>query len=349
MDSSNAQGSTAVVEFLSADEPGLEVVDVVNGDLATAMEGDVASGLGAPPGERFIPPTYLYDRRGSEIYEEITRLPEYYPTRVETSILKREARAIREFAGPSEIVELGSGSSTKTRLLLDAWGARSRPVTYVPIDVSHTMLEASARTLREDYAELRVLGLAGRYHEALALLPADPARTVVFLGGTIGNFDDAEQDAFFRGLGARMAPGANLLIGFDRCAHPRKPAEVIRVAYDDAAGVTAQFNENLLRRLNRELDADFDPDRWTYRAFYDESLHRVEMYLESAERQSVAIGSLDRSFEFAEGERVLTELSRKYDPDELAAWFTKRGFEPVRRWGDEADYFCVQLLRWTGA
>jgi L-histidine Nalpha-methyltransferase len=298
---------------------------------------------------RFIaaaePRPYFYDLAGSRIYEEITALPEYYPTRTEAGILAGCAGALRRRLGPARLVELGSGSSQKTRLLLDAWGAADEPTLYAPIDVSAGMLQASAEALVADYPALRVLALAGRYEDGLAALPPSPRALYTFLGGTIGNFAPDAQDAFARLIAARMSPGAHLLLGFDRRPNAKKSARRIFEAYNDAAGVTARFNLNLLVRLNRELGADFRVDRFAHVAPYNEELDRIEMYLESLEDQEVFVPALGRAYRFARGERILTEISRKHDAEELAAWFEARGFSCEEGFGDRGGLFGVLLLR----
>jgi dimethylhistidine N-methyltransferase len=316
------------------------------------MAREVLSGL-SDPVQKWVPPTYFYDREGSEIYEEITELPEYYPTRTEAALLRRILPELRHLVRPTQIVELGSGSSTKTRLLFEVFASFSQtgsatanagaaPV-YIPIDVSRSMLERTARRLVEEYPPLRVLGLCGQYEDALPALPPSGSRLVVFLGGTIGNFTPAFQSTFFTRLGLFMRPGNQLLLGFDRRAHKGKPASLIVEAYNDRSGVTARFNLNLLRRLNRELGADFDLSGFAHRAIYSERSDQIEMHLISQREQMVHIPN-GGTFRFRQGETLLTELSRKFDPAELAVWFARHGFHCVERWTDDGQLFGLMLL-----
>jgi dimethylhistidine N-methyltransferase len=332
-----------VAAFLEAAEPAWQVVPVDQGGAPDRMRREVGQGL-ADRRQPWLSPTYFYDAQGSRLYEVITTLPEYYPTRTEAGLLAAIAGELSALCAPAEVVELGSGSSTKTETVLTALGASTRPLTYLPIDVSPTMLHASARRLVERFARLRVLGLAGTYEEAFKALPPATNRLFMFLGGTIGNFPQAYQESFFAHLAAVMRPGNRLLLGFDRRAHAGKPATVIEAAYDDSRGVTAQFNLNMLTHLNAALEADFDTRLWAHQSRYDAETHQVEMYLVSLEDQVVTIPGLGRSYVFRRGTRILTEISRKFDPDELAAWFEARGFQRVRHWGDERDYVGMLLL-----
>jgi L-histidine Nalpha-methyltransferase len=328
--------------FLAASSPRSLVLDV--GSRVEHLREDIANGF-AIPGRRSIPCTYFYDQVGSEIYEEITRLPEYYPTRTEAAILRAVAPELHRRLGASWILELGSGSSSKTRLLLDAWRAGTASALYTPIDVSREMLRSTAEALCADYPSLRVLALLGRYEDALAALPTCEDALVCFLGGTLGNFEPDAQARFFQNLAGRMAPGSHLLLGFDRRPHTGKPARRIYEAYNDAAGVTARFNLNLLARINRELGANFRVERFAHIAPYNEPKAQIEMYLESLDDQEVAIEALSRSYVFSRGERILTEISRKYDPKALAGWFGERGFSCVEIFSDDAGLFGLLLLR----
>ena len=337
-----------VTRFLAAPDAASRVVPVDLGNAAERMRREVLAGL-SDAAQPWVPPTYFYDARGSALYEAITALPEYYPTRTEAALLGAIAGDLAQLGSPRQVVELGSGSSTKTRAILDALGARRQPMTYVPIDVSAGMLSASAEALVAEYPQLRVLGLAGQYEDGFRALPPATDRLFVFLGGTIGNFPPEVQSAFFAQLAAVMRPGNRLLLGFDRRAHAGKPAEVIRAAYNDAQGVTAEFNLNMLVHLNQALDGDFEPGLWAHQAVYDEATHQVEMYLLSLEDQVVTMPPLGRSFVFRRGRRILTELSRKHDPQELADWCAQRGFRCVRQWTDEREYVGLLLLERTSA
>lgn len=330
--------------FLSVQQAGYQVLRLARNEQDDRMALDVAEGLGVP-GQKTLPCSYLYDARGSELYERITVLPEYYPTRTEASLLRQAATDIRSLTGALSLAELGSGSSAKTRVLLDAWQADQLPVTYIPIDISESMLSGAAEQLVSEYARLQVLGLAGHYEDALQVLPPDERRLYLFLGGTIGNFSESLQTVFFNRLRHAMPAGTHLLLGFDRQPHAQKPYQVIEQAYNDAQGVTAAFNLNMLRHINARLGADFDLSRWRHRAPYNRQLHRIEMHLESTVAQEVCIAALDRRYAFAAGERILTEISRKFDPQALGNWFEALGYHSVRHWSDRQGLFGLMLLR----
>jgi len=331
----------AVKDFLDGHEP-LAVIALPGEDLKDRMRREVLEGLSAPVRPQ-ISPTYLYDARGSELYERITALPEYYPTRTEARLLEQIAPMLAAGVSATQLVELGSGSSAKTRLLLDAFHGASRRLTYVPIDISQEMLAETAERLVAAYPGLRVLALAAPFDEALALLPPCEHRLVAFLGGTLGNFTPEQQEAFFERLGAVMGAGNHLLLGFDRRDNAGKPPSLIEAAYNDAQGVTAEFNLNLLTRLNRELGADFEVGRWRHRARYVEAQQQIEMLLESRIDQDVRVAG--RVFRFRAGEGILTEISRKFDPEELAAWLAIRGFALQTCWMDPDERFGLMLLR----
>lgn len=332
--------------FLSTSGPRLSVLKLQHDEAGVRMRAEVAAGLGSQP--RCIPPTYFYDAAGSALYEAITRLDEYYPTRTEAELLQRLAPQLARALGNPELVELGSGSSHKTRILLEAFSAHGRGLTYVPIDVSHAMLLETAERLVTQYPTLRVMGLAGQFEDALDMLPPSSQRLVLFLGGTIGNFTPTYQEAFFTRLADGMAPGSHLLLGFDRRPHARKPASRIRAAYNDSRGITARFNLNLLARLNRELGADFRLAAWRHRAHYNPLEHQIEMYLESQEAQEVTLEALGLTVRFEPQEAILTEISRKFDPSELAGWFEDRGFRAIQHCTDEQQDFSLMLFRRDG-
>jgi dimethylhistidine N-methyltransferase len=336
---------SAVRDFLASDSPRVRVIEVPVGDLRERMRQDVLEGLDDPVMPS-IPPTYFYDAEGSKLYEQITRLPEYYPTRTEARLLSQIVPCLAEMLEVKELVELGSGSAAKTRVILDAFRAGDRPLTYIPIDISRTMLRRTAENLAQSYPALRVLGLAAPFEDALSLLHPQPDRLLLFLGGTLGNFSPAAQDAFFTALSGAMAPGNHLLLGFDRRAHAGKPEHVIAEAYNDRQGVTARFNANLLARLNRELGADFRLERWRHRAIYNASEHQIEMWLDSQADQTVHLA--DRSYCFRAGAGILTEISRKFDPEELAAALAIRGLVMRACWMDDRETYGLLLVRRAG-
>lgn len=334
--------------YLADVKPGIQIVRAgEESNIHAKMAMEVSEGLGRV-GRKTLPCTYFYDKTGSALYEQITKLPEYYPTRCEAEILQTHAAELVELLNAptitSTLVELGSGSSTKTRILLDHWSAKTYPVTYIPIDVSESMLAESAEALSLDYPSLQVMALAGRYEEALSLLTPGPERLFLFLGGTIGNFSPGFQNIFFMNLAKHMGPGAKLLIGFDRIPHGKKPIDVIYRAYNDHQQVTAAFNRNILAHINTELHADFRLSYWKHEAVYNKDEQQIEMYLESTRFQRVEVDALRKTYVFEPGERILTEISRKFDPDELIDWFEKMGYRCLADWTDESEFVSVLLL-----
>ncbi len=300
-----------------------------------SIRSDVRIGLTSTPKE--LPPKWFYDDLGSELFDQITRLPEYYPTRREWEILRREAPHVADF-GAEIFIELGSGTSEKTRTLLDAMvpaGLR----TYVPFDVSEGMLARQAHLLVAEYPRLRIHGMVADFEHHMGTWPSGGRHLVAFLGGTIGNLDPGERKAFLAELVSHMAPGDGLLLGTDLI---KDPARLV-AAYDDSQGVTARFNLNVLNVINRSLHADFDPDQFVHRAHWNESEHRIEMYLDSLTDQRVRIEDLDLEVEFAAGEAMLTEISTKFDRDELARELSRAGLELERFWTDEAGDFALSL------
>jgi dimethylhistidine N-methyltransferase len=309
--------------------------------------GDVLRGLTSTP--RYLLPQYFYDDLGSALFEAICHLPEYYPTRCETEILQSFATEIVHAFGPSvRIVELGSGSARKTRHLLAALLQQQRHLTYIPVDIDPGVLVTSARELLGEQPRLEIAAIASDYRDPDAALrpllpPARPGeRTIVlFLGSSIGNLASAEAGAMLSSLRRLLTPGDALLLGADLV----KPRQLLEPAYDDALGVTAAFNRNLLSRINRELGGDFDLSSFAHRAFFNEVAARVEMHLVSTRAQSVRIAALDVTIDFAEGESIHTENSHKYDERSIAALAHGSGFTPERRWTDANGWFCDVLLR----
>ncbi|MDB4875856.1 MAG: hypothetical protein JWM41_2302 [Gemmatimonadetes bacterium] len=291
------------------------------------MLAEVRAGLERTPRE--LPPKYFYDERGSNLFEEITRLPEYYLTRAEREILLAHALEIVSITAPRTLVELGAGSAAKTRILIGAMQSRVANVTYVPVDVSEEFLQQTRDALLRENPTLDVEPVVADIGASLDL-PATLAEPALFafLGSTIGNFDWTGAVSLLRRVRAQMRPGDRFLLGTDL----RKDRATIEAAYNDSAGVTAEFNRNMLRVLNAELGANFDPERFEHRAFYDEEHHRIEMHLHSIGAQTVELPGIG-SIAFDDGENICTELSHKYDReavDTLAAtarlrvthWFT---------------------------
>ena len=314
------------------------------------MVEDVRVGLLTVPKDLSPWPKYFYDEKGSELFEEITALPEYYQTRTELSILQEKAPEIVAHTGCRELVELGSGSSSKTRALLDAMvnrvGTTSDSVMdrYVPFDVSESALAGSAKRLIEEYPTLEISGFVGDFDHSLESLLARPkagaaGRLVIFLGGTIGNFTPERRLAFLERLRTGLERGDYLLVGVDLV----KDVRVLEAAYDDAAGVTARFNKNLLNVFNRKLGGEFDPELFVHRATFDREVSRVEMWLDSTVEQQVPVTSLDLKVPFGAGEGMRTEISTKFTRESIASVFDEAGLRLLDLYTDDEDLFGLAL------
>ncbi|KPI17011.1 methyltransferase [Actinobacteria bacterium OK074] len=300
-----------------------------------ALRADVLYGLTRTP--KTLPPKWFYDAHGSELFDEITELPEYYPTRAEREILIARSGAISAATGARTLVELGSGSSEKTRHLLDALGAGLH--TYVPVDVSESALTQAGHALVAERPGLAVHALIADFTADLALPDTPGPRLLAFLGGTIGNLLPAERAAFLASLRALMAPGDALLLGTDLV----KDEAVLVAAYDDAAGVTAAFNKNVLSVVNRELGADFDPGAFEHVARWDAGSEWIEMRLRSRTAQTVKIPALDLAVDFAPGEELRTEVSAKFRQDGVRAELTAAGLDLAHWWTDREGRFALSL------
>ena len=308
--------------------------------LSRALCAEVLSGLTAET--KTLPPKLFYDAPGAELFERITTLPEYYLTRAEREILDARAHEIAALAAPrAALVEYGSGAGVKVRLLLDAFAAAGTPLAaYVPIDISREQLADVAAQIAAEYPEVPVHPVCADYTAPLRLpdLPQRARRVAFFPGSTIGNFHPTEAAAFLHRVRRTVSDDGALVLGVDR----RKSAAVLNAAYDDAAGVTAAFNLNMLHRLNRELGADFDVSRFAHRALFNEAASRVEMHLVSLDRQVVCVAGARIGFEA--GETIWTESSYKYDRDALDLLVTSAGFRITRLWTDSAERFWVAYL-----
>jgi L-histidine N-alpha-methyltransferase len=321
------------------------VIDVHLGpdDMAEALRADARRGLAASP--KCLPPKWFYDDRGSQLFDEITRLPEYYPTRAERAILEARADEIAAAAPFDTLVELGSGTSTKTRLLLDALAAGGRLRRFIPFDVSEATLRSAASALSDAYPGLEVHGVVGDFERHLSLIPGGGRRLIAFLGGTIGNLAPAERAKFLGEVAAGMAPGDALLLGTDLV----KDVGRLVAAYDDAQGVTAEFNKNVLLVLNRELGADFDVSGFAHRAVWNAEQEWIEMRLRSQCRQNVSVAGLGQgvggglAVEFAEGEELLTEISAKFRAGGVSHEVGGAGLSIRHWWTDPADDFALSL------
>jgi L-histidine N-alpha-methyltransferase len=306
--------------------------------LADALRADVLAGLLATP--KTLPPKWFYDAHGSDLFERITELPEYYPTRAERRVLADHSPEIAEVTGARSLVELGSGSSEKTRLLLDALrGTGLRQ--FVPMDVSPTALREAAAAISHDYPGLDVHGVVGDFTEHLDLVPGERPRLVAFLGGTIGNLVPSERAKFLAALRSVLVEGEWLLLGTDLV---KDPAVLVR-AYDDAAGVTAAFNKNVLTVLNRELSADFDVDAFEHVAVWDAEAQWIEMRLRATRAMRVRIAALDLDIQFADGEEMRTEVSAKFTQAGVQAELADAGFELTRWYTDPEGRFALTLAR----
>lgn len=307
-----------------------------HGDDREAFRKDMIEGLTAP--EKRTKPKYLYDERGATLFEEICELDEYYPTRTEIALLTDRAADIARSVGPQAVViEYGSGATVKVRILLDAL---RDPAAYVPVDISREQLRVNSRALAADYPDLKVVPICADFSQPLPLPPELPAsnRVAFFPGSTIGNLLPDEAVAFLRAVAQTVGSGGSLLIGVDL----RKDLGVLTAAYNDARGVTAAFNLNLLARANRELGADFDIDSFRHQAVYEPDRGRIEMRLYSIGDQEVRLGG--RTVSFADGEYILTEVSHKYSIAGFQELAARAGWRPKSCWTDPQDYFSVHHL-----
>ncbi|MES1940176.1 hypothetical protein T5B8_08033 [Salinisphaera sp. T5B8] len=317
----------------------LTSTDVAPERPLASLADDVRAGLLSRP--RWLSPKYFYDDRGSALFEAICATPEYYPSRTEAALLAAHGREIVEYAAPDHMLELGSGSSRKTRHLLDACDALGQGCTYWPFDVSAQMMLDAGAELVADYSWLSVHALIGDYTGGLANVPLPEAgrRLIVFLGGTLGNFEPPAATAMLEQIAALMRDGDRLLLGVDRV----KDTATLEAAYDDAEGVTAQFNRNVLRVLNRELDADFPVQDYSHRAVFDRDMARIEMRLAADHAHRVTLAALDTAIDIEAGEEIVTEFSHKFTPDTLAALFETAGLTIERHFEAEGGAYSLVL------
>ena len=297
-----------------------------------------ARGLLTTP--KWLPPKHLYDAEGSRLFDAICDTPEYYQTRTEAALLESYSKAIVERASPTHLVELGSGTARKTRLLLDALGRQAAPqCMYVPLEVDQHTLEESAGELLDEYPWLHIHGVVGDFGRTLERIPRGDRRLIAFLGGTIGNFAPDDAVEFLSAVRESMHEGDHFLLGTDLV----KDVEILNAAYNDAQGITAQFNKNLLNVLNREFEADFDPDAFEHIAFFDPKKEWVEMRLRSRVEQTVVLPVLDATIEFAAGEPLHTEISRKFTEDSTRRMLEASGFELVEWYTPPDEWFALSL------
>ncbi|MDZ4827271.1 MAG: L-histidine N(alpha)-methyltransferase [Actinomycetota bacterium] len=303
----------------------------------SSIADDVRQGLTVVPKD--LPPKWFYDARGSALFDEITRLPEYYPTRAEAAILDKRADEIARATRAETLIELGSGTSEKTRLLIDALLAGGTLHQFVPFDVSDETLHGAAAALEAEYPGLAVRPVAGDFDHDLHRIPHAGRRLVAFLGGTIGNFLPEHRAAFLAEIGGALDPGDHFLLGTDLV----KDIGRLEAAYDDSAGVTAEFNKNVLHVMNRELDADFDPDRFEHVAFFDKENEWIEMRLRAVDDHVVTVRALDLVVPFAAGEEMRTEVSAKFRREGIERELAHAGLRLVEWWTDPDDDFALSL------
>ncbi len=323
-----------------AERLAIRIDSHLDGSEERSLADDALDGLTRPFKE--LPPKHFYDARGAELFDRICELPEYYPTRAERSILEERATEIAEVTGAVELVELGSGTAAKTRVLLDALHAAGTLERYVPVDVTETMVRECAEELAEEYPGLRVHGVIGDFERHLELLPAAfGPRIVAFLGGTIGNFPPGSRRRFLRKIARLLGPDDHLLMGTDLVKDPL----VLQAAYDDSQGVTAEFNRNVLRVLNRELQADFDPEDFDHVALFDAEHEWIEMRLRARRELTTVVHGLDLAVHFDAGEELRTEISAKFTPERVEGDLSAAGLELVSWLTDPEEFFALTLSR----
>ena len=321
-------------------EPAIRIDSHLDATDERSLADDVLDGLTRPFKE--LPPKHFYDARGAELFDQICDLPEYYPTRAERSILERNAGELADLTGAAELVELGSGTASKTRVLLDALDAAGTLRRYVPVDVTESMVHDCAAELTGEYPGLRVHGVVGDFERHLDQIPpAFGPRIVAFLGGTIGNFPPGSRRRMLREISRLLGPEDHLLIGTDLVKDPH----ILRAAYDDAQGITAEFNRNVLRVLNRELDADFEPDDFDHVALFDAEHEWIEMRLRARREHTTIVRDLDLSVHFDAGEEMRTEISAKFTAERLQGDLLASGMELVRWFTDPEELFALTLAR----
>lgn len=304
------------------------------------LEADLRAGLWSDPPS--VPPRWLYDERGSQLFDEITLLPEYYPTRAEREILQRRSPEIIEITRARSIDELGAGSASKTRVLLDALTAGGRPATYAPLDISSEMLLATADQLRQEYPTLTVQPAVADFHHLPRLAGEAGERLLLFLGGTIGNFTPDERSGFLAMVREALAPGDHFLLGSDLV---KDPARLV-AAYDDAAGITAQFNLNLIDVINREAPVTgLHREDFEHEAVWDAQAQHIEMRLRAVHDVDADFTGIGRRWQLAKGEHLRTEISAKFHLGQLRAEVATHGLEPVAWWTDEAGDYALTLYR----
>ncbi|HEX4433564.1 MAG TPA: L-histidine N(alpha)-methyltransferase [Acidimicrobiales bacterium] len=306
-------------------------------EVRSQMLADALAGLQAE--QKSIPPVWFYDERGSQLFEDITQLPEYYPTRAERALLEAHASSIAELSKADTLVELGAGACEKTRVLLTALEEIGSLDRYVPFDVSDEFLRGAAANLAQEYRSLDIHVVIGDFHQHLAQIPTEGRRLIAFLGGTIGNLNPTQRSRFLFDLNCTMSSDDSLLIGTDLVKDPKR----LVAAYDDAAGVTADFNRNVLHVLNEQLGGDFDPDGFRHVAVWNEDERWIEMRLRATEASEVSLTGAGIKVRFDEGEDLLTEISAKFTPDRVERELSEAGFVVEGMWGADDGEFLLTL------
>jgi len=321
-----------------ASKPRVDV-HLTPADLRAALRLDADQGLRATPKD--IPPKWFYDTRGSQLFDDITRLPEYYPTRRERAILVAHANEIAAVTGADTLVELGSGTSEKTRILLDALRDAGTISRFVPFDVSEQTLRDAATAVGRDYPAVSVHAVVGDFEHHLAESPGGGRRLVAFLGGTIGNLEPPARAEFLAEVARGLGPDDTLLLGLDLV----KDIDRLEAAYDDSRGVTAEFNKNVLAVMNRELDADFDERRFEHVAVYEKDLGQIEMRLRAVDAHTVHVRALALTVRFAAGEEMRTEVSTKFTREQVEGELDAAGLQLAQWWTDPDEDFALVLAR----
>ena len=326
--------------IINPDETAIRIDSHLESTEERSLADDVLDGLTRPFKE--LPPKHFYDARGAELFDRICELPEYYPTRAERAILEQHARELSALTGAAELVELGSGTAAKTRVLLDALHAAGTLKRYIPVDVTESMVRECAAELTGEYPGLRVHGVIGDFERHLDQVPnAIGPRIVAFLGGTIGNFPPASRRRVLREIARLLGPEDYLLMGTDLVKDP----EILEAAYDDAQGVTAEFNRNVLRVLNRELGADFEPEDFEHVALFDREHEWIEMRLRARREHTTLVRDLGLAVHFDAGEEMRTEISAKFTPERLEGDLSAAGMELIRWFTDPEELFALTLSR----
>ncbi|MEM6613537.1 MAG: L-histidine N(alpha)-methyltransferase [Cyanobacteria bacterium P01_C01_bin.72] len=304
---------------------------------------DAISGLRQVP--KSLPARYFYDQKGSQLFEQICELPEYYPTRTEAGILQQYGTEIIERTQAVELVELGSGSSTKTRYLFNAYRSQDSALYYVPVDVSDSILQTSAKNLLADYPQLKIQGKVATYSQALEQLAHSNIgkRMIIFLGSSIGNFNSQECDRLMQQVTSALHPGDYFLLGIDL----QKPQAILEAAYNDAQGITAAFNLNMLQHLNNRFGGNFDLQQFKHQAIYNSTAHQIEMYLISQVEQTVTLANINLTIDLEQGEKILTEISRKFDAEKMAKYLSSSqyGLNLIKNYTDTEQKFSLLLCQ----